>query len=176
MHWLGSLSLEAEQLRTSHGVPMCGQKACSDGTCGCISRHACITNEGSNGVLTAGQSAFERLNVVGMSELKLSSSSSYIKAVLLGKNCSLTLIFRELKMASNTPLPVLVWNFVSCTKHTQLCASHLQRDCCQLHAFNQGQDVLYGTCAGVRVPVLHIPYRVLPHDIGRDCCKLHAIN
>ncbi len=65
-------------------------------------------------LLTGGQSALDRLSVVGMSALKPSSSSSYMKAVLLGKNCSLTLIFGGLKMASNTPLPMLVWNFVSC--------------------------------------------------------------
>lgn len=118
-------------------------------------------------LLTAGQSALERLSVVGMSALKLSSSNSYMKAVLLGKNCSLTLIFRELKMASNTPLPVLVWNFVSCTNHTEFCASQLQRDCYQLHTINQGQDILYGTCAGVSIFVLHNPDRMLPQDIGK---------
>ncbi len=59
-------------------------------------------------MLTGGQSALERRRVVGMSALKPSSSNSYKKAVLLGKNCSLTLIFGGLKMASNTPLPMLV--------------------------------------------------------------------
>ena len=75
------------------------------------------------GVLTGGQSALERLKVVGMSALKPSSSSSYMKAVLLGKNCSLTLIFGGLKMASNTPLPTLVWKLVSCAIQPAHCNS-----------------------------------------------------
>ena len=71
-------------------------------------------------LLTGGQSALERLRVVGMSGLTPSSSSSYTKAVLFGRNCSLTFSFGGLKIASNTPLPMLVLKLVSCTGSTVL--------------------------------------------------------
>ena len=98
-------------------------------------------------LLTGGQSALERLKVVGMSALKPSSSSSYIKAVLLGKNCSLTLILGGLKMVSNTPLPMLVWNFVSCTIQPADCHGNQPRGLHKEVGHScKGQEGLQGSC------------------------------